>query len=95
MIVAKGYKVQPQVQVGKYLIDLVIEGIRDRLAVECDGERWHGPEKWEEDMQRQYNLERAGWKFWRVRGREFYFNKTKSLESLWTKLDELGIKSQS
>ena len=95
MIVAKGYKVQPQVQVGKYRIDLVIEGIRDRLAVECDGERWHGPEKWEEDMQRQYNLERAGWKFWRVRGREFYFNKTKSLESLWTKLDELGIKSQS
>ena len=94
MIVAKGYRVQPQVQVGKYRIDLVIEGIRERLAVECDGERWHGPEKWEEDMQRQYDLERAGWKFWRVRGREFYFNKTKSMESLWEKLDELGIKNQ-
>jgi superfamily I DNA and/or RNA helicase/very-short-patch-repair endonuclease len=91
MIVAKGYKVQPQVKVGKYRIDFVIEGLRDRLAVECDGEKWHGPEKWEEDMQRQYDLERAGWKFWRVRGREFYFNKTKSLESLWLKLDELGI----
>lgn len=91
MIVAKGYKVQPQVKVGNYRIDLVIEGIRDRLAVECDGEKWHGPEKWEEDMQRQYDLERAGWKFWRVRGREFYYNKTKSLESLWTKLEEMGI----
>ena len=91
MIVAKGYKVQPQVKVGKYRIDLVIEGIRDRLAVECDGERWHGPEKWEEDMQRQYDLERIGWKFWRLRGREYYFDKTKSMESLWTKLEELGI----
>ncbi|WP_226670757.1 AAA domain-containing protein [Metabacillus litoralis] len=91
MIVAKGYKVQPQVKVGNYRIDLVIEGIRDRLAVECDGEKWHGPEKWEEDMQRQYDLERAGWKFWRVRGREFYYNKTKSLESLWKKLEEIGI----
>ncbi len=96
MIVAKGYKVQPQVKVGKYRIDLVIEGIRDRLAVECDGERWHGPEKWEEDMQRQYDLERIGWKFWRLRGREYYFDKTKSMESLWTKLEELGIeKAQS
>ena len=93
MIVAKGYRVQPQVQVGKYRIDLVVEGIRERLAVECDGERWHGPEKWEEDMQRQYDLERAGWKFWRIRGREFYFNKTKSMERLWEKLDELGIKN--
>ncbi|KAB2336366.1 DUF559 domain-containing protein [Cytobacillus depressus] len=83
--------VQPQVKLGNYLINLVFEGIRDRLAVECDGERWHGPEKWEEDMQRQYDLERAGWKFWRVRGREFFYNKTKSLESLWSKLEEMGI----
>ncbi|QOR67972.1 AAA family ATPase [Cytobacillus suaedae] len=93
MIVAKGYKVQPQVKVGKYRIDFVIEGIRDRLAVECDGERWHGPEKWEEDMQRQYDLERAGWKFWRIRGREFYYDKVKSMESLWMKLEELGIRT--
>ncbi|QWC23579.1 AAA family ATPase [Bacillus haikouensis] len=91
MIVAKGYKVQPQVKVGKYRIDFVIEGIRDRLAIECDGERWHGPEKWEEDMQRQYDLERAGWKFWRVRGRQFYYDRVAAMESLWVKLDELGI----
>ncbi|PQD94296.1 hypothetical protein CYL18_14755 [Pradoshia eiseniae] len=95
MIVARGYKVQPQVKVGQYRIDLVIEGLRDRLAVECDGERWHGPEKWEEDMQRQYNLERVGWKFWRVRGREFYYDKKKAMESLWRRLDELGIEADS
>ncbi|MGD7054238.1 AAA domain-containing protein [Sutcliffiella horikoshii] len=91
MIVAKGYNIKPQVKVGKFRIDFVIEGIRDRLAIECDGERWHGPEKWEEDMQRQYDLERAGWKFWRVRGRQFYYDRVSAMESLWEKLEELGI----
>lgn len=95
MIVAKGYRVRPQLQVGKYRIDLVIEGLRDRIAVECDGERWHGPDKWEEDMERQYSLERVGWKFWRVRGRQFYYNKAQAMESLWDKLEELGIEKSS
>lgn len=92
IILAKGYKVTPQVKVGGYRIDLVVEGVRDRLAVECDGERWHGPEKFEEDMQRQGSLERAGWTFWRIRGREFYFNKKEAMESLWIKLAEMGIR---
>ncbi|MGG4548944.1 AAA domain-containing protein [Rossellomorea marisflavi] len=91
MIIAKGYKVQPQVKVGKNRIDFVVEGVRARLAVECDGEKWHGPEKWEEDMQRQYDLERAGWKFWRVRGRAFYYNRVTAMEGLWKTLNELGI----
>src|SRR5699024_8338072 len=91
MILAKGYKVTPQVKVGGYRIDFVVEGIRDRLAVECDGERWHGPEKFEEDMHRQESLERAGWKFWRIRCREFYFNRKKAMESLWQRLDKMGI----
>lgn len=91
MILARGYKVTPQVVVGHYRIDFVIEGLRDRLAVECDGEKWHGPEKFEEDMRRQESLERAGWKFWRVRGRDFYFDKKQAMESLWKRLEELGI----
>ncbi|MBH0231387.1 AAA domain-containing protein [Halobacillus yeomjeoni] len=91
MILDKGYKVTPQVKVGRYRIDLVVEGIRNRLAVECDGEAWHGPEKFEEDMQRQESLERAGWNFWRIRGREFYLNRKNALESLWKKLEEMDI----
>lgn len=94
MILAKGYRVTPQVKVGGYRIDLVVEGVRDRLAVECDGERWHGPDVFESDMIRQASLERSGWKFWRVRGREFYFDRISALDSLWEKLDELGIEPQ-
>ncbi|SIS90419.1 AAA domain-containing protein [Salimicrobium salexigens] len=93
-ILAKGYKVTPQVKVGRYRIDLVVEGMRNRLAVECDGEKWHGPEKFEEDKVRQESLERAGWEFWRLRGRDFYLNKKESLESLWQKLEEMEIEPQ-
>lgn len=94
MIIAKGYKVRPQVKVGKFRIDLVVEGIKNRLAVECDGDRWHGIDKWEDDMERQRILERAGWKFWRVRGSTFYRDRKKAMESLWIRLEELGIEKQ-
>jgi hypothetical protein len=67
-ISARGYRVTPQVRVGPYRIDLVVEGTRGRLAVECDGDRWHGPEQFDRDMARQRVLERSGWVFWRVRG---------------------------
>jgi very-short-patch-repair endonuclease len=44
-LLAEGYGVTPQVAVGGYRIDMVIEGGGDRrLAVELDGEKWHSPE---------------------------------------------------
>ena len=64
-----GYRVTPQVPVGGYFIDMVIEGTEDRrLAVECDGDKYHGPEQWAHDTARQRILERAGWSFWRCFG---------------------------
>ncbi|MGG3920281.1 AAA domain-containing protein [Parageobacillus thermoglucosidasius] len=93
MIVAKGYRVIPQVKVGSVgkRIDLVVEGMRSRLAVECDGDQWHGLDKWEDDIERQRVLERVGWTFWRVRGSQFYLDPEKAMSSLWEKLDEMGI----
>ncbi len=65
-LVERGYRVIPQLKVGAYRIDMVVEGDNDnRLAIECDGDRYHGPDQWDRDMQRQRILERAGWKFWR------------------------------
>jgi very-short-patch-repair endonuclease len=93
LIVSRGYRVVPQVKIGTLgkRIDLVVEGMRTRLAVECDGDKWHGLEKWEEDMERQRLLERVGWTFWRVRGSAFYANPSKAMESLWTKFEDMGI----
>jgi superfamily I DNA and/or RNA helicase/very-short-patch-repair endonuclease len=93
LIVARGYRVIPQVQVGSVgkRIDLVIEGTRNRLAVECDGDKWHGLVQWEADQERQRILERVGWKFWRIRGSVFYRDPEEAMEPLWKKLDEMNI----
>jgi len=88
----RGYWVTPQVHVGHYRIDLVVEGCNDeRLAIECDGDRYHGPDKWVEDMQRQRVLERAGWVFWRCFASTFIRREEEMLEDLFKTLAERGI----
>lgn len=92
LIKAHGYSVRPQVKVGHHRIDLVVYGIKDRLAVECDGDKWHGLDKWEADRERESVLVRAGWTFWRIRGSAFYRERVASMNPLWEKLSEMGIK---
>lgn len=92
-IIKHGYRVIPQFKVADYKIDLVVEGAKSRLAIECDGDEWHGLEQYEQDQWRQRILERAGWIFWRIRGSAFYRDHDQALESLWQRLDEIGIHS--
>ncbi|RLI02942.1 hypothetical protein DRO30_01825, partial [Candidatus Bathyarchaeota archaeon] len=91
LLKAKGYAVRPQVKVGKYKIDLVIEGLHSRLAIECDGDRYHGPDRLEQDLERQAILERAGWTFFRIRASSFYRNPEKAMMPLYEKLNEMEI----
>ena len=91
-IVARGYrKVDVQHSVGRYRIDIVVEGPHARLAVECDGDRWHGPDVWHKDRARQQVLERAHWTFERIRGSAFYRDPDMALLPLWGRLSSLGI----
>jgi very-short-patch-repair endonuclease len=91
-ILAHGYrKVSVQHHVGRFRIDIVIEGPSARLAVECDGDRWHGPDVWHQDRARQQVLERANWTFERIRGSAFYRDPDAALAPLWDRLVELGI----
>lgn len=91
-IAERGYHVAPQVEVNGRRIDLVVSGAKGRLAVECDGDAWHGtPEQVQEDLDRERELKRAGWRFWRVRGSEFYFDPDSALTSLWETLDRYEI----
>ena len=87
----KGFEVVPQFDVAGKRIDLVVEGGRARLAVECDGDIWHGVGQYEADMQRQRMLERCGWVFFRVRECAFYSDRERALEVLWRLLEERGI----
>lgn len=85
------YHVTPQWKVGSRRIDLVVEGNGKRLAVECDGDRYHPLEKLGEDMERQAILERLGWVFSRIRGSVFFRDPNRAMRPVFEKLRDLEI----
>jgi very-short-patch-repair endonuclease len=89
----QGYRVTPQWRIGKYRIDLVVEGAGKRLAIECDGDpaQWIDVTKLPEDMERQAILERLGWIFSRVRASEFLRDPDRAMQMVYDKLHTLGI----
>jgi very-short-patch-repair endonuclease len=91
-LIELGYRVVPQVEAGHYRIDLVVTDGREQVAVECDGDRFHAFERIPEDMARQAVLERAGWRFVRVRGTRFYRNPQATMTWLVSELDRLGVR---
>ena len=93
LIVGRGYKVipqfEPQVDGHDYRIDLVVVGAAGKFAIECDGDFWHGPDEYEQDLARQQTLERCGWRFFRIPESKFYSDPNYLLP-LWPLLDELA-----
>lgn len=90
-LIERGYNITPQWKVGSVRIDMVATYKGNKVAIECDGERWHGEDKLEEDMNRQAILERLGWRFIRIRGSEFFSDEASAMKRVTNKLDELGI----
>lgn len=91
-LVERGYRVIPQVKSGAFRLDMVVEGANDnRLAIECDGDAFHGPDRWEADMNRQRILERAGWTFWRCFASSWSMHKEEIFAELLQRLADLGI----
>lgn len=94
-LVSRGYHLVQQWNVGAYRLDIVAVFGNKKVAIECDGERYHsGENKIREDMERQTILERLGWRFIRIRGSEYYRNPDLSIERVIKELDELGIEPE-
>lgn len=89
-IIDRGYRVLPQFPVNTRRIDLVVEGLRGRLAIECNGDEVH-IDQWEQDQIRQRELERVGWTFWTVWGSSFYRDPDAAMAELWEILERLKI----
>ena len=95
-LVEAGYRVSPQVGAEGYRIDLVVEGASSRrLAVECDGDKYHGPERWADDMRRQRILERVGWRFWRCWASSFALDPDGCMADLFATLNRMGVEPDS
>jgi len=86
------YRARPQIAAGGFSIDMVVEGENDRrLAIELDGDAYHGPGVWDRDMARQAALERAGWVFWRVFGSQWNDHKEYWWQNLLNTLNRMQI----
>ena len=90
-LMERGYNVTAEYAAGAYSIDLVVTGNGRRLAVECDGEQFHGAEKLQDDLDREAVLMRLGWTFERIRGSLFFRDEDRALEPVFRRLQELNI----
>ncbi|MEU6118256.1 AAA domain-containing protein [Streptomyces sp. NPDC047117] len=88
----RGYHVVPQWKVSSKYIDLVVIGKHTRLAVECDGSPYHSTvQQIHDDYERERELRRAGWDFWRVRSSQFELDPDAAMSTLWSRLRTLDI----
>jgi len=90
-LTSRDYSVISQFKVGHKRIDLVVEDGKNRLAIECDGASYHTPETWWDDIVRQRQLERLGWKFCRIWGTAFYSDPESAMMPVIEKLKTLKI----
>ena len=92
-LVDHGYHIKQQYPVGAYRIDIVVFFENSRIAIECDGERYHSsPDKVLADMEREEILKRIGnWKFIRIRGGLYYANKDATLSNVVKQLEKNHI----
>jgi len=95
-LIDAGYRIHQQYPVGGFRIDIVVEGESSRLAVECDGDKYHSsPEQIRKDLDRQALLERLGWEFHRIRGSDFYRDPDEAMARLFKRLAREGIEPRS
>lgn len=70
---------------------MVIESGDKRIALECDGEKWHTQDDLMKDLKRQAILERMGWTFIRIRGSAFYRDPEVTMKAVFAKLETYGL----
>ena len=91
-LVSEGYHIKQQWEVGAYRIDMVALFQDKKIAIECDGEKWHSTEEQiKQDMERQSILERCGWEFIRIRGSKFFKNPESTMKDVIDELNKKGI----
>ncbi|MBR5624199.1 AAA family ATPase [bacterium] len=92
---SRGFNLIQQYEVGAYRLDIVVVCGTKKIAIECDGERYHsGESKIREDLERETILARSGWRFIRIRGSEYYRDKENTIKRVIAQLKEKGIEPE-
>ena len=92
-LVKEGYTVTVGEQIGNYVVDLIVEGEKNRLAIECDGDYCNSTGQWWEDRRKRRQLDRVGWDIYNLQGASFYINSKQVKQEIIDKLQQLNISS--
>ena len=87
----RGYRVEAGHDAGAWRLDMVVRARGRAAAIECDSSGREDEDAIRRDMERQTVLERAGWKFVRVRSADWFRRPEKTLERVCEALAALGI----
>jgi very-short-patch-repair endonuclease len=92
-LTGRGLAPVPQYRIGDYRIDFVLAAPDGRrLAIECDGEGYGGPDGFARSLRRQAVLERVGnCVFVRLRASTFGRDPDAAMEAVWERAEHLGI----
>ncbi|WP_084530034.1 AAA domain-containing protein [Nocardia crassostreae] len=90
-IVDRVYRISPHHTETGYDIDMVVTGSGGQVAIQCDDDRWDGPDHYRSDLARQRDLERCGWPIHRIRAAEFIADPDRCLAELWELLEHNEI----
>lgn len=80
--IKEGYDVKTQIKIGKYKIDFVIEGAGGRLAIICDDGNLYNNNSLDDMVKFQMDLCRLGWRFYKIKGSQFYRNPNREINKL-------------
>jgi very-short-patch-repair endonuclease len=92
-LVERGLAPAVQYPIGRYRIDFLLDAPDGRrLAIECDGDGYRGPEAFARDLRRQAVLERVGsCVFVRLPASRFHRDPDAAMQPVWDRVAELGL----
>ncbi|KEJ04085.1 DNA helicase [Clostridium botulinum A2B7 92] len=83
--------IKSNIKLGKYIIDFILEGEHNRIAIICDDGNLYENNNVEKVLNLEMDLTRLGWAFYKIRGSKFYRNPEVEVEKLHKFLIESGL----
>jgi REase_MTES_1575/AAA domain len=92
-LLRRGLAPTAQFRIGDHRIDFVLHAPDGRrLAIECDSDRYLGPDAWTSELRRQSTIERVGnATFIRLRASVFHREPEVALAPLWQRATDMSI----
>lgn len=86
ILAGKNYNIYPNVNIGGYKIDFVLEGFKNKVAIVCENPDENTTLTWDETYEAQLKLKSSGWNIIKIRAVDFYRNIDNTMNKVFSKL---------